>query len=353
MNNKKNILLFYNVLTTFVKKDADLLSSDFNVIVHDFYAAQKWRTPFMFLSQKLFLLRHIWRADLIVCEFAGYHSLLPALFGKVFGKKCLIIVCGTDAHYFPKIGYGNWQKKWLSKFTAFSYQLCSYIAPVHKSLMKFSYEYDINEPKQQGIYARMPNLKVAYKEINYGYNAEKWKCTKPKSANTFITVSGAMQYSFQQQLKGIDLILAVAPFFPQCRFTILGVPNANIIPNKPNNVVLLPPTPNNQLSDIYSGNEFYLQLSMAEGFPNAICEAMLCNCIPIGSNVFGLPDIIADSGFILNTRSVDELRALIEKALSSDKVKLAQKARKRITTYYPETKRKTELIALCNQLITA
>lgn len=107
---KKKILLFYNFLSSFVQKDIAILQTEFAVAGCDFYTAAKWKIIFRFAAQKLFLLRHIFSADLIVCQFAGYHSVLPVLFGKIFGKRTLIIVGGTDAHYFPGIGYGNWQK---------------------------------------------------------------------------------------------------------------------------------------------------------------------------------------------------------------------------------------------------
>ncbi len=357
MSHRKNILLFYNHFSSFIKKDLEILSSEFNVQQHDFLPKKKWQTPFSFSAQKLFLLRYIWSADLIVIQFAGYHSFLPALYARIFGKPCLIISGGTDAHYFPKIGYGNWQKKFLSWFTKASFQLCSHIAPKHKTLMQCDYTYDKSEPSQQGIYARLPQLKTPFTEITNGYDTVKWHCTKENlpagrqgKKNTFITVSGAWEYHFQQQLKGIDLILEVATSFPDCEFIILGVDDKNRIQTKSPNVKILPAVKNEELIDIFSECEFYLQLSMAEGFPNSLCEAMLCECIPIGSNVFSIPEIIGDSGFVLKNRSVNELTQIIQQALSAEKDTLRNKARLRITENYTLEKRKEKLLALCKRL---
>ncbi len=350
MQKQKNVLVFYNHLSSFIKKDLQILSEEFNVKSHDFLPKKKWQTPFSFSAQKLFLLRYIWSADLIVVQFAGYHSFLPALWAKVFGKPCLIISGGTDAHYFPKIGYGNWQKKFLSWFTKASFQLCSHIAPKHKSLMQCDYNYDKQEPAQQGIYARLLQLKTPFTEITNGYDTVKWHCTKTKKKNTFITVSGAWEYSFQQQLKGIDLILEVASMFPDCEFIILGVDIESRIQTQSANVKILRAVKNEELIDIFSECEFYLQLSMAEGFPNSLCEAMLCGCIPIGSNVFSIPEIIGDSGFVLQNRNIDELRRLIQQALIADKDVLKKKAQLRIAENYTLEKRKEQLLALCRSL---
>ena len=50
---------------------------------------------------------------------------------------------------------------------------------------------------------------------------------------------------------------------------------------------------------------------MSEGFPNALCEAMLCGCIPIGSNVASIPHIIGDKGYILKQKNEILLQNLI------------------------------------------
>jgi len=300
--------------------------------------------------QKLFLLRYIWGADLIVIQFAGYHSFLPALYARVFGKPCLIISGGTDAHYFPQIGYGNWQMKFLRWFTKAAFQFVSNNAPKHKTLMQCDYTYDKSEPNKQGIYARIQQLKTPFTEITNGYDTVKWHCTKQKKKNTFITVSGAWEYHFQQQLKGIDLILEVAPSFPDCEFVILGVDDVKRIQTKSPNVKILPTVKNEELINIFSECEFYLQLSMAEGFPNSLCEAMLCECIPIGSNVFSIPEIIGDSGFVLKNRSAVELNQLTQQALNADKDSLRKKARLRITENYTLDNRKEKLLALCKSL---
>lgn len=327
------------------------MSEAYSLKQHDFYAKKKSDTPFRFISQFFFLLFNLWGADLFVIEFAGYHSLLPVLFAQLFGKPSVIISGGTDAHYFPGIGYGNWQKKYLRTFTKFSFKWCTHIAPKHKSLMQSVYEYDTGEPRRQGIYERIPGLKTPYAEIPNGYDAAKWQCNAPKVKRSFITVSGAWEYPFQQQLKGTDLILEAAPAFPDCEFVVLGVDDETRIPNAPANVKVLPAVANEKLISIFSGCEFYLQLSMAEGFPNAVCEAMLCECVPIGSAVFSIPEIIGDSGFVLQHRSATELKAVLQQALTTDTATLGKKARQRIADNYTHQMRKQKLLQVCKELL--
>jgi glycosyltransferase involved in cell wall biosynthesis len=79
----------------------------------------------------------------------------------------------------------------------------------------------------------------------------------------------------------------------------------------------LPPVKNESLAELFNTQEYYMQLSMAEGFPNALCEAMLCGCTPIVSAVFSMPEIVGDVGYILTHRDTLQLDCLMEKVLKS------------------------------------
>ena len=46
--------------------------------------------------------------------------------------------------------------------------------------------------------------------------------------------------------------------------------------------------------------------------PNSVCEAMLCGCLPIGSRVFGIPDIIGNTGILFDTeKDLDQIKDYI------------------------------------------
>src|SRR4030095_949960 len=97
----------------------------------------------------------------------------------------------------------------------------------------------------------------------------------------------------------------------------------------------------------YSSHQFYLQLSIAEGFPSAICEAMLCECIPIGSNVAAIPMIISNNGFIVEKRDDTLILEIVEQAIHyGDKVEMGRSARNHIIASFGPGKRESELIKL-------
>ncbi|MBI4945107.1 MAG: glycosyltransferase family 4 protein [Bacteroidetes bacterium] len=347
---QKQILYFCTDYSSFVNKDISIFKKEFEVKSFLFNVRNKHLTPLSFIKQFLFILINIFKADLLVCQFAGYHSFLPVLFAKLLFKPSLIILGGTDCVGFPSIRYGNFQKTILSKFTKWSSQLASHLSPVCESLILCDYTYQKEDFQKQGLLFFCPKLKTPYTIIYNGYDEKKWFRNVEKKKNTFITVAGGLKMPFTFQLKGIDLILEIAPSFPECEFTIIGADEAMHLPIRSKNVRLLPAMKHEELIKFYSQSEFYLQLSMSEGFPNALCEAMLCECIPIVSNVGAMPDIIGNTGFVLQTKEIKKLEDLIKAALHSNNNFLSEKAREKIIEHYQESKREKNLLDLINRI---
>ncbi len=346
---KNKILWIYTKKSSFVEKDIQLLSDVYDVDEFSFNNTTGIKLLLSAVKQFLYLLIKNKKYKSYVCQFGGYQSILPAIFGKVFRIPFLIITGGTDCVSFPALNYGNFRKQPLKSITSLSYQLCSHISPVDESLIFQNYTYD-TQFTNQGIKYFLPNLKTPLTVIYNGYSKEKWHAISEKKIYSFITVSaGYNQINIYR--KGIDLIYEVAEYFPECTFTIIGIPNDfNLFPKK-DNIITIPFTANNELITYYSKSEFYLQLSIIEGFPNALCEAMLCECIPIVSNVAAMPKIITNSGFILAKRDVTLLKNTIQQAIQCDKSVLSKLARKRIADNYTEEIRKNKLTELINTMI--
>ncbi|WP_192821179.1 glycosyltransferase family 4 protein [Rufibacter sp. LB8] len=346
------MLYFYPAQSSFVVKDLKLMEQVYEVRHHGFLPAKKWQTPLVWLGLLFFLLRHIWRAEVIVCMFAGYHSWFPACLGKLARKPCLIVAGGTDCVSFPSIGYGCFSKPVLGRFTRWSYKLASHIAPVHEKLVWQEYSYQPNDFPNQGFRFHCPGLETPHTVVYNGYDAEFWQpdFSVTRRPASFLTVCAGLDMRFTQRLKGVDLILEAAKHLPEATFTIVGSPLGFSIPNQPKNVHLLPKMPLADLKAVYSAHTFYLQLSMSEGFPNALSESMLCGCVPVVSNVGAMPDLIGDSGFVLEKQDSILLQEVLKKALQADVLTMGQQARARISQQYPETRREQELLELLASL---
>lgn len=353
----KTILYFYTTPSPFVKKDIEILEKRFTVKQYRFNVRSKLFLPFQLVKQKIFLLLNIFYADLLVCQFGGYHSFLPVLFAKFSGKKSLIITGGVDCVSYPSFNYGYLHKFPLGIFTKWSYQLANHIAPKHQSLIISEDSYYGKDSTTQGIKAFIAHFTTPFTVIHNGYDIAKWNCLGQKKNKSFITVCGGLDYSFQEQLKGVDLILGIVKFLPDCTFTFIGVTTdqkKSMVERyhlTSENIHFIPPQKNEDLVKYYCENEFYLQLSISEGFPNALCEAMLCKCIPIVSEVGAMPDIVGDSGFILKKRDTGMLKQLLVNAFNCDKNTVAEKARKRIVENYRIEFREEKLLRLVETII--
>ncbi|QHL86123.1 glycosyltransferase [Nibribacter ruber] len=346
------LLYFYPGLSSFVVKDLQIMEKAYEVRHIGFLPAKKWQTPLVWLKQLFFLLWHIWTAEKLVCMFAGYHSWFPAIFGKIAQKPVLIVAGGTDCVSFPSIGYGCFAKPLLGKFTRWSFQLASHIAPVHEKLVWQDYTYQPNDFPHQGFRFHCPNLSTPHTVVYNGYDASFWT---PDSAvtrqpNSFLTVCAGLHMRFTQRLKGVDLLLEAAHQMPEATFTIVGAPAGFTFQDQPNNVKLLPKMPLADLRQVYSAHAFYIQLSMSEGFPNALSESMLCGCVPVVSNVSSMPEIVGDSGFVLEKRDSGLLVKMLQKAVDSDTSILGEMARQKIAIQYPEVRREQEMLHLLQKL---
>ena len=146
------------------------------------------------------------------------------------------------------------------------------------------------------------------------------------------------------------MIFEIAQQFPHCIFYIVG--GLGIDKPTPVNIKLVDKIPNQELRQFISNKQFYMQLSMSEGFPNALSEAMLCECVPIVSNVGGMPDIVSDCGYILKHKNINELYELVNSALNNFELgKLAKKARQRVVENYTFESRKEQLLLAISKLI--
>lgn len=339
----KTILYIYPGLkSTFIEKDIRLLSLNYQVKEYSFNTSNKKMLLWELLKQKTHIIWSLWNTSIFLIKFGGYWSLIPVMFARIFGKKAIIITGGTDCVDFPEIGYGNFNNKPLAMFTQLSFLWANHIIALHQNMILYDYVYQPGINKQQGLKAFIPNLKTPFSIAYNGYDADFWKKTTTKEKATFITVAIGLGETRRRILKGIDIILEVAVLMPESSFIIIGTDEKEF-PTHPSNVILKPKANSADLIHHYSKAQFYLQLSMSEGFPNSLCEAMLCECVPVVSNVASMPFIVGNSGFVLKNKDTNLLKTLLQEALESDTETLGQMARKRIADNFTEEERSRQL----------
>lgn len=308
--------------------------------------------PFRGLHQFFFMLYHAWTTNCFICFFSGYHSLLPCLFAKLLNKKSIIILGGTDCFNYPSFKYGNFTKRFYGWATCKSARMASLLVPVSANLIQSNSKYYTDDSTQQGIYYWCKGIKTPYKVVSLEYDENiMYRRPVERADNSFLCVSfGLGGTSFIR--KGMDKVILLAGTFPELDFTILGCKREELPVEVPENVAILPAVPYDELPLHYSRHRFYLQLSIAEGFPSAICEAMLCECIPIGSNVAAIPEIMGNNGFLVDKRDDMDIKSIIEKAIHAEnKDLIGRNARQQIIAQYGKGSREQKLTNVINQLI--
>ena len=349
MKNKETILFVAPKMNNFILNDLKILSKEYIIIKNFYNYNKKYFTPFYIAHQFIFLLFKINSIDKIIIQFAGYWSILPTLFSKFFNKKSIIISHGTDCASIPSLNYGNLRKRILNKICLVSYNSCDLICPVSNSLIKVENKfYNKKQEYNQGILSFYPNLKTDFNVIHNGLDIDFWYIEKyNKKSNSFLAVFSKKQY----YLKGGDLILNIAKRFNHCTFEIVGLHKPKHIKKLPNNLKFEGHINMQELREKYNKSEYFFQLSSFEGFGLSLCEAMLGLCIPIGSSVNMIPEIIGENGYILQQKNEQKLIKIIERVLNIKNKKLmAEKARNSIKLRYNLKTREVNLLKTISKL---
>jgi glycosyltransferase involved in cell wall biosynthesis len=345
------VFYFYTRDATFIRKDVSMLREEFQVFESAFPDPEKWKTPLLFLRQFVFLLSNLryWNSAVVVCQFAGYHSFLPCFWAKIFGRPSVVVVGGTDCVSFPSLRYGHFQNPLLRLFTTWTYQLVKVVSAVHKSLFYRDNPYGGEEERKQGILHFLPTATFVQNEIPNGFDTDLFRIKtnfEERPHLSFITISVSLNDPIRMKLKGMDLVLELAKKMPEARFTLVGSERkAGIV--LPENVVLLPYIPNKELPGLYNQHRYYLQLSLSEGFPNALCEAMASGCIPVVSEVASMPEIVNGNGFVLKQKDVELLSEGISKLDSSASLnEISTSVSDSISSRYSWERRRKALVRL-------
>lgn len=346
------VLYLYPRTSAFIRRDLEMLREDLIVHEHEFGTGNKLFMPWRLIVQLAFLLRHRAWQRTIICHFAGYHSVLPCL----IARSSAIILAGSDAANFPNINYGNFRKYLYAKATGLSLRKANVLLPVDGTLIRTEQTYDAEAPREQGVHAFVPDLHTPYRTVHYGFDEQVWNClpgTNRDPALITCVASGVSPNNSTHYRKGIDLLLGTAPMFPDLRFRVVGSPTPDQYRSLPANVTMMRPMDADHLRSLFCESTFYLQASIMEGFPNALCEAMLCGCIPIVSNVAAMPRIIGESGFVISARSIQMLAECITAANALDgsgRERLSKLARERIVSNYSRKTRKDALMEVTTSL---
>lgn len=366
MKLKKDKILFikhksFNAQT--VNNDFEILSDKFDVIYYNVNTTNNALIIFALLKQASYLILFGFRYKLFYIWFCDYHSLLPVFFGKLFNIKSVINVGGYDATDIPEIKCGafnrdNLKGKLRAYFLEYSYKNCDYIITVDDSLIKNenSYIYSDNKEKKvlsDGILNYIPGLKTPINTVYTCYDTDFFLPGEDTRKEKMVLSVGLTPNENEFKRKGFDVLVEAAKEMSDVQFVLIGVSEDQCAFLKTlnlSNLTFKTKLPRKELLILFQKAKVFAQLSLFEGLPNTLCEAMLCGCVPVGSNVNGIPKAMGDNGFIVYKKDLKEVKEKLYSALGTTDEE-GRKARNYIVSSFTFQKRKNDIYSIINTLI--
>ncbi len=328
---EKKILFIYTNFSTFVKTDFEILSEVHSVTRYQFKPVKGLiKTSWQMLRQMFFLLFNLWKFDVVFIWFADYHSFFPILFAKVMGKKSFVVIGGYDVANIPEWKYGVFTNRLRSFCAACSMRTCSLNLAVSRYV----------ERKARRI-APKNKIKLIYNCVNLQDTLQE----NIEKENLVITV-GLIDSERSFYLKGIDSFIETAKLLPQIQFMIIGMSvetQKSILQENPENLKIVGLVKHEDLVSYYKRAKVYCQLSRSESFGVAVVEAMSFGCIPVVTNVGGLPELIGKSGKIVK-RNAEVISLQTSEIINRDPKSFDQE--RFLNPSFSFEKRKSEIKAL-------
>lgn len=316
------IYFLYTRMVSFVEKDLEILKS-----AHEVKAVSNYKKA----------IRNLWKnfqgilwCDLVFCWFGSLHFLPSVVIAKLLGRKIIIVAGGYDVAKLPEIDYGNMRDGLKAALVRFIYKLADRIISISESNRREAIE----------------NAKVDPKKITMIYHGFAPVQEPTISKEKMVITIGEVTFSNLKR-KGLEVFVRVAHYFPEIPFKLIGKwtdKSYMFLQNiAPRNVEITGFIDESAISSILSRAKVYAQASRHEGFGCSVAEAMLYKCIPVVNNVFTLPEVVGDTGFLASPGNIENLKEQIERALNAEEA-LGNKARKRILEKFPLSKRSEALL---------
>ncbi len=333
-DGRTKILFVHPTMSAFIQADLDLLKKHFDVRVVDIGSKKKSLGGMLGAMWELFL-GVLW-SDITYSWFAETHAKWQVRCSRLFGKPSIVVVGGYEVAKLPEIGYGSLLNPAKAKMVKYILTRADRILPVDESL------------KDSG----MKNLGVDGKNMQVvptGYDDQRFS---PSGVKEELVLTVAVYNDWQRaQVKGLDTFVKAAELLPRVKFMIVGGSGEGadkLRGTAGSNVEVVGPVSQEEIIRLYQRAKVYCQLSRQEGLPNAVCESMLCECVPVGSRIPGIERAVGDTGFLVPVGDHQAAADAIRKALVSNKGK---EARNRVRELFSLERRDKAIQDLVRELL--
>lgn len=327
-----------NLSSPFIKRDYEILNKYFNIEIIELPKKKKEWMKYPFLVK-----RKVKQTDGVFGWFAGWHTLPPVYYSKKYKRKAIIVAGGYDVVYLPEINYGA--------FTKIKEKI-----PARYVLEKADLVISISKSNQKELLR-----KITPKRNILIYNGVPIDHFYPEGKKEKIVLTIGSVNPSNWQRKGLHQFVEVAQYFTlkgwnDTKFVVVGKiaddMNKKIdnICRKITNITFTGLVSDEDLLKWCQKAKVYLQLSAHEGFGLSVAEAMLCECVPVVSDRFALPEVVGDAGFIVPYNDLKTTAKVVKKTLD-DTDELGKKARERVKEKFSLEKREKALVKIIRKYL--
>lgn len=325
------ILFPYISLPSFIQTDIDILRSKHSVRLKSCRS----------ILRIIVSLPAVFWSDCVFCWFGSLRFLPIVLLARLLRKKVIIVSGGYDVATVPEIRYGNMYGTVNRYLGRVLFKMAHLVACVSYSNATES----------------VTNAKVASDKtilIYHGFSESfvTVDVAIDKKEKFVLTVGNADLCTIYR--KGLLTVAKVSHLLPDISFVFAGPfqEDAMDILKKAagQNVKFLGYLKKDELHKLFARAKVYIQPSVHEAFGCSVAEAMLYDCIPIVSNRFALPEVVGDSGFVVDPDDFDDMALTLKRALEMDAGVLPS-PKQRILREFPLSRRFTSLLEVVDRCV--
>lgn len=296
----------------FIRMDLDLLRRVDEVVT----------VPPSRMPQPWFKARALRRARFAYGWFADLSNMDTGILCSLLHRPFVLSVAGYELADLPEIGYGLQGRRILRSAVRSCFR--------HARIILF-----LTEALRREALDRYPEAAQRMHVLPPAFDSTFWTpaAAGPRSAVTSVIAADRLP---RFQVKGGPALLDVARRTPSQEFVVVGVRPSlqdELRPQVPPNVRFLGRISPEELRDQYRRSSVILQPSLREVFPNAVCEAMLCACIPVVSGLSSMRETVGDTGFIAPAPSAEGISTALAAALAAPD-SLRERVRARVAERY-------------------
>jgi len=292
---RPRLLYVHSRKASFVAIDRELLAERYEI--EDLYQPGRWPQP-------LQVLRGVLRADLVFGWFASWHTFFPITLAWLLGKPSVMIIGGFDTANMPDIGYGyqqgglrRWASRWIMR------RATRLITNSGYSLSEIEGNTPIDPAQVTVIHHGVPDPFE----------------TAPDAKERLALTVGAVERGTLVQKGQIPFARASA-LLGDVRFVHAGgLPDDEAIAElraiAGADVEYSGWLSDAELHALYRRAAVYVQASRHEGFGLAVAEAMLAGCVPVVMGVTAMPEVVGDTGVLLDSQDAEAVAAGVRRAL--------------------------------------